>query len=457
MTKTTAKSVRIPHNYEPRPYQLEVLQQLDAGCRRAFLRWSRRAGKDKTCFCYMVRKAVEKCGIYYYLFPTFAQGRKALWEGIQDGWRLIDHVPKEIIAKIHQNEMRIELVNGSIIRVIGTDNYDSIMGTNPIGMVFSEYQSQDPMAWQYMQPILAQNKGWVIFNGTPRGKNHFYDLEIIARKNPDLWCVSIVQALYPDQDNYYQVVDFEELRAVRASGMTEDQIAQEFGVSYSAVPEGTYYADCIETARKENRIGSFVYDKYKAVDTFWDLGKRDDTVIWFRQQVGNKLVFIDYLEDSGKDLSYYIEAIKAKGYKYRTHWVPHDGAHETIQSTLSSAALIERLCSEFNISNVVQVAPKVSNKQIAINAVRSRFSRYFFDENKCMEGLFKLSLYHRKYDKVRKVFADHPEHDKFSHAADALSTEALAGEQGEEDIFKLSTVKLITDFNPLDYDRDNTR
>ena len=443
----------IPYNFTPREYQLPVFQALDNGCKRVFLRWARRAGKDKTCWNYMIKSAFTVVGVYYYCFPEFSQGRKAVWENIQDGERLLDHLPPGSY-KANSNEMKIELINGSIIRIVGTDRYDSLMGTNPIGIVMSEYSIQDPNAWLYLQPILMQNGGWVIFNGTPRGKNHMYDLEMSARKDPNRWLVSVVQSLYPDQDNYYEVATQDEIRAARAEGTTDAQIAQEFGVSYSASAEGTYYADCVQKAAQEGRIGSYTHDPQKWVQTFWDLGLNDDTVIWFRQQYGNKLVWIDYYEDSGHDLAHYVQVLADKGYKYSQHWLPHDGSHRNLQTTVSNKAFLQRLCQEAGICDRVEVAEKVNNKQIAINAVRARFGRYFFDDKACADGIMKLSLYHRKYNKATRSFMDTPHHDFSSHAADALSTEAIAGDMTEDGpLYREANLKIVNDFNPLDYDR----
>ena len=107
------------------------------------------------------------------------------------GFKFIDHIPRELILSKNSSEMKINLVNphdselsGSVIQVIGSNNVDSIMGTNPIGCVFSEYSLQDPTAWQLIRPILVENGGWAIFNATPRGKNHLYDLYEMAKCNP---------------------------------------------------------------------------------------------------------------------------------------------------------------------------------------------------------------------------------------------------------------------------------
>ena len=96
--------------------------------------WHRRAGKDKTALQLLIKGAMERVGTYYYVFPEYAQGRKVFWDNIDnDGMRMLDHVPKEFLAKPpNDQQMKLELVNGSIIQVVGTDKkIDNIVGTNP--------------------------------------------------------------------------------------------------------------------------------------------------------------------------------------------------------------------------------------------------------------------------------------------------------------------------------------
>lgn len=169
--------IAVPKDYAPREYQLPILRALDRGTKRIVWVAHRRSGKDKTCTNIVVRAMVERPGAYYYIFPTYNQGRKILWDGIdKEGKKFLDHFPTELIKGKNENEMKINFVNGSLFQVVGADNIDSIVGTNPVGVVFSEYALQDPKAWVFIRPILAENGGWSIFNGTPRGRNHFHQL-----------------------------------------------------------------------------------------------------------------------------------------------------------------------------------------------------------------------------------------------------------------------------------------
>lgn len=436
-------TIQIPHNFTPRWYQLELFKAMDGvqgkpetRKKRAILRWHRRAGKDKACWCYLIKEAAQVPGNYFYVFPTKTMARQALWENIDSsGFKLLQHVPKEFIKRQSNQEMLLELNNGSTIRVLGYDkDPDSIRGIACKGAVFSEFAFSDPDSYKTMLPALRESQGWAIFNSTPNGRNHFYDLWMSVQDSPR-WHHSELQTYWPDRDGYSGLIPKEEFPAIiDEEGLTEEDVEREYGVSFSSGLKGSYYADQVEKALTNGRIGAYIYDDNRPVDTFWDLGVDDSTAIWFRQKIGNKLVFIDYYENSGKDLKHYVSLLEQKGYKYDTHYLPHDANHRSLHSNnMTTADLFEECCKSFSVSGMTYVLSKCG-VQDGINAVRKRFSRYCFDKESCSEGLNKIELYHRKWDKRRQVYLKDPVHDGNSHAADALRMEAIA-ESFETDFF----------------------
>lgn len=186
-------TLQIPFNFKPRKYQLPLLKALDNGIKRAIIVWHRRSGKDKLCFNYMVRRAMEEVGTYFYFLPTYSQAKKVVWDNIDnDGFKMLDHIPDEIIKSTNATELKVELVNGSIIQLIAADEFKkSGVGTNPKGVVFSEYSITNPESWNFVAPILAVNGGWAIFNFTPRGMNHAYDL-LKKYENNDKWFTEVL-------------------------------------------------------------------------------------------------------------------------------------------------------------------------------------------------------------------------------------------------------------------------
>lgn len=238
------KTITLPYKFQPRPYQLSLLKALDNGITRAVIVWNRRSGKDKTCFNYMIKKACERIGTYYYFLPTRVQAKKVIWDNIDNsGFKMLDHIPKQLIKSTNATELKIELLNGSIIQLVPADEFkNSGVGANPVGVVFSEYSITSPEAWQFVSPILAVNGGWAIFNFTPRGKNHAWVvLETAKEKAKWFWEILTVDDT--------KVLSKEALEEER-TGMPESLFKQE------------YYCEFLEGAGQFfKRIKQNCYDK----------------------------------------------------------------------------------------------------------------------------------------------------------------------------------------------------
>jgi len=177
--------------WTPRSYQKKAWDYLQAGGKRAFLLWHRRSGKDELCLRHTFAKANEKPGNYWYLLPQQEHARKAIWRAVDPhkGKRRIDLAfPMSARAKTLENEMLIELKNGSTWQVLGSDNYNALVGSPPLGIVLSEWALSDPQAWSYLAPALEENGGWAVFNGTPRGPNHAKTLYEYASRNENWFC-----------------------------------------------------------------------------------------------------------------------------------------------------------------------------------------------------------------------------------------------------------------------------
>ncbi len=183
-------NVTLPYNFTPRDYQLPMWDYFQNGGNGGVCVWHRRSGKDLNGIHMCAAKAMQRVGLYWHLLPTYQQGRKIVWNGMdRDGRPFIDAFPPELIDGVpKQQDMSIRLVNGSIYQVVGTDDVDRLVGTNPVGCIFSEYSLHDPAAWNYIRPILAENGGWALFIYTARGRNHGYRLFEMASKNERWFC-----------------------------------------------------------------------------------------------------------------------------------------------------------------------------------------------------------------------------------------------------------------------------
>lgn len=406
-----SKEIVIPYNFIPRDYQIPILNKLDNGYKRAIAVWHRRSGKDKTFLNYTFKKMFEKVGVYYYFFPTYSQGKKALWEAIdKNGFPIMDHLPKELRKKTNNQEMVIEAINGSVFRVVGTEKIDSVVGTNPMGCVFSEYSLQDPRAWDFIRPILAENGGWAVFNYTARGKNHGYDLLEMAKKDPK-WYTEVLTV--DDTGAIPKDILEQEHREIIAKNGDDALYYQEYYCSFDAPIPGAYYAKQMMDAENEGRIGTVPYEPNLPVHTYWDLGMSDSTAIWFAQQYGREIRLIDYYENSGEGLPHYAKVLQDKKYIYGSHFAPHDIQVRELSTGKSRLEVAKNLGIKFKIVERLSLAD-------GIEAARNILPRCFFDEEKCNKGISALRSYHKEFDEKNGVYKSYPKHDWSSHGSDAF-------------------------------------
>ncbi len=413
-----SNKIRLPYQFTPREYQLPVLRALDRGLKRVVCVWHRRSGKDKTFVNHLARCTYERVGTYFYLFPTYQQGRKILWNGRdRDGFKFTDHFPKELRVRTNNSEMLIELDNGSIFQVIGTDKIDSIVGSNPVGCVFSEYALQDPAAWDFLRPILAENGGWAIFNFTPRGKNHGYNLLKMAQKDPNHWFTQTLTV--KDTKAIPEEVLEQERQEITIKDGSDAFYQQEYMCSFDVPIQGSYYAQQLMMADKEDRIGDVPYEPNVQVCTAWDLGVGDSTAIWFFQIVGQEIRVIDYYETTGEGLPYYVKHLQNKPYVYEEHYAPHDIEVRELNTGKSRKETAKGLGIDFTVAPMLRI-------EDGIEAVRSILARCWFDSTNCEKGLSALRSYHKEFDEKNQTFKLRPHHDWASHGADAFRTFAVS-------------------------------
>lgn len=205
----------------------------------------------------MIRRSFEKVGTYFYFLPTYSQAKKVIWENIDnDGIKMLDHIPRELVKSMNATELKIQLRNGSVIQLIAADEFKkSGVGTNPIGVVFSEYSISDPEAWKYLSPILAVNGGWAIFNFTPRGMNHAWNLLQYAKINAK-W--------------FYEILTIDETKVLSKEQFEEEK--RQYPVDFV---EQEYYCKFIEGAGqffKRIRKNTYPLDKMLPMDGEFQLG-----------------------------------------------------------------------------------------------------------------------------------------------------------------------------------------
>lgn len=225
-----------------RPYQEPVFDALHAGIRRFFLGWHRRAGKDVLAMQVARVMSQVEVGSYWHMFPLQAQAKRAIWNGMtDDGVRFLDLAfPKEMREYQNDAELFIRFKNGSTYQMLGSDRFNSHVGSNTRGIIASEWALCNPKAWDYFRPIIRVNKGWAMFITTFRGMNHAFQMAKRMKHNPD-WFVDIRTVEDTTKLDGSRVVTDADIEAERAEGMSEALIQQEYFCNPKAAVDGSIY------------------------------------------------------------------------------------------------------------------------------------------------------------------------------------------------------------------------
>lgn len=413
-----------------RPYQDRLWNYLNNGGKRAAVKFHRRSGKDATALHWTTVASQRRIGVYWHMLPTLRQCRKVIWENIDgDGKRVLNAWPgwetpgslDGIVSHIRHDEMKIELHNGSIWYGVGSDNFDAVMGTNPVGVVFSEWALSDPRAWDYVRPILSENDGWAIFCWTPRGRNHASVMFDMATENPEWFAEKLTV-----EDT--QAIPKARIDAERRAGMSESLVMQEYYCSEDAPLEGSFWGDQLVEVEKDKRICNVPHDPALKVDTWWDLGHSDATAIWFVQHAANEIHLIEYHESNGKDPGFYADVLerarRERRMVYGRHIFPHDGGAKTLASR---GRPLSALFADLGVNVEVQ---QRHDPQVAIQRVRQILPRCWFDAKLCARGLDALRAFRKELDEdrsteEREYFKPGYRHDWASHGSSAFYTGAM--------------------------------
>lgn len=367
----------------------------------------RRGGKTFACIQDLISKALtyKRPGPplrYAYLAPTRDQAKDIAWSYIKQFCGLLPGI------KINEADLMVTFHNGASIRLYSGENYERMRGLYFDGVIIDESGDIDPMAWQsVIRPCLTDYKGWATFIGTPKGRNAFYRWHVQASSDQD-WFSLVLKA------SESGLIPEEELADLQ-KGMSKEMIQQEFECDFSVGIPGAIYARHVEDARASKRIIPFPsHDKSEPVWTTWDLGSPKNTRVIYWQFVGREIHIIDH--DTGLDLEPQdrVGHMKAKGYSYAGHLLPHDAAAVeksglNFQQQLSRAGLTD-----------IKIIPRCVEAWTGINKMLELFPRIVINADKC-EGLIEsLEAYHCKEERKSTHITNIIVHDWASHDSDAF-------------------------------------
>lgn len=407
--------MKVPDHYEPRDYQLEFLEGI-RNARIGVLEWARRSGKTMTVFNYSIMRMVEEVMTVVIVYPTLKQGYKSFWTNIEsDGFKTIEHIPKSLIAAQSNTDdnMRIELKNGSVFMCLGADNPEALRGANGKIYIFDECVDINGEAFGVVRPIVALNGGQLLFTGTPKISGisgaTFIRMRKAAEKDPTQFASKI------DATHYMSAEELERVRQDYINQYGDDFLfRQEFLLDEGAALATSYYGNIIDNMRKDGRVGIHPYNPDYPVYTAWDLGMSDSTAVLFWQYYDKKLAVIDAYETHDVGDRGIVEFVKGKPYNYAWHFFPHDGAKRDSDAVtriqkiremgLLNASLLIRHAREDGIE---AVADLLRNKDTTFHQPTTDWA------------VEKLVKYSRKFNPLTGDYEGH-DHKTESHIADAL-------------------------------------
>ena len=143
----------------------------------------RRFGKTFLSTAELLNRAlIAKDQNVWYVAPTYKAAKEIAWE------MLISQIPPEYIAKTNETALTLSLLNGSTISLKGAEKPDNLRGRSLDFVVLDEFADMRPQAWyEVLRPSLSDRIGSAVFIGTPKGRNHFYDLYGTGVDGDDGW------------------------------------------------------------------------------------------------------------------------------------------------------------------------------------------------------------------------------------------------------------------------------
>lgn len=398
--------------YKPRPQQLILHDALDNN-RFVVGVMHRRFGKTVAAINQLIKKAIE-CELpdprFCYVAPTYTQAKRIAFDYLVKFTRPLG-------ASVNISELRVDFW-GRRISLHGADNPDSLRGTYYDGCVLDEVGDMNPKVWnEVLRPSLSDRLGWCLFIGTPKGRNHFADFRDRAEET-DGWKLLEFKA------SETGIIPESELNAARAE-MGEDKYQQEFECNFNSAVEGAYYGQIINDLEAKGRITTVDRDDLCKSYVAWDLGMGDSTCLWVAQLVGKEVRLIDFVENHGVGLDWYVNWLKENRYERFDQYLPHDVEVREMGTGKSRKEVLQEAGLE------ITVAPRLSVAD-GIQAVRRLLPRCWFDKDKTKQGVNALRNYRREYNEKQNVYYEKPLHDWASHASDSFRYLAITLDESDD-------------------------
>ena len=404
------------HRLPLRDYQKEIVTALNSDIRQAVLVVARRGAKTYTVFVeHIIPAMTREVMNVVIVYPTAKQGFKNFWTNIEnDGFKTLDHIPKDLkIAESNsEDDMRITLVNGSTLFVLGATNAEALRGANAKIYFFDEMVDIPSGAIGVVRPITNMNGGKIIIASTPKqdgiSGGTFQRLHEAAKKRKDQY------TCYIPGDRFMSPEEMAVLRQDYIDEYGNDFLyKQEILLDWGQSSSASYYGQIMGKKDKDGTIGEWAYNPAHPVFTAWDLGRSDSMVIMYFQYYKGRVRIIDLYEQNGSSMKIAAAHLKTKPYVYAWHFLPHDG---TVASLNDNVRRIDVLHQD-GITNVSTL--KREGVSIGIGRVEDWLPKILINKGTTGDLSRKLRIYKKKFNPDTGDYLG-PDHKSQSHIADAM-------------------------------------
>jgi len=404
-----------------------------------YLAWSRRLGKEFSCFTLavklcMLHKNYRACFVY----PFFTQGVDILWDGIYDfkGERapLRSLIPECVRNACHFDNVkkRIRFPNGSGIDICGGDNPESLRGKNYSMYILSEHAFHRSDILDIVLPILTNlgDMGCLVIQTTWDGKNHSYRLYHKVKEDFEWYTdfKTVETALDESGERYISESAVAKLQKTYTS---QHKFRQEMFMDVDSQQDVYYFGEVMQKLRDQGRLVK--YDEVKDVDKecfcFWDLGARDENVVLLVQFSKGFIVILKSFFNTGRTHRYHVEEInefvKKENLYISKHYIPHDGTNISAMVDGKKATSLLTFMKKVLRLDAAAVK-KPDNKNVSIQYARELMQYCVIAEDYCKRFVDDVSDYRKEWDEKLEIFKEAGGAHAQSHAVDAFQTLSIA-------------------------------
>ncbi len=173
------------------------------------------SGHDKNC---------------WLVCPTYKAAKEIAWNMLNDA------LPDGYATKRNETALSLTLRNGSTISLKGAEKPDNLRGRALDFVVMDEFADMRPEAWfEVLRPSLSDRLGSALFIGTPKGRNHFYDLWTRGADKEEGWQAFQYTTI---EGRNVEAAEIEQAR----SDLDERTFTQEYEAQFVTYSGVIYYA-----------------------------------------------------------------------------------------------------------------------------------------------------------------------------------------------------------------------